>query len=88
MNEEQTREFVKRSRGKCYLKQIKIGDQYIQKAFCTRCPKCGNFTLGVASDGWEICSKFKCDYEREVFTEEELEKITPVNTRDGVVVYE
>ena len=64
-------EFVRQSRGKCYLQKIWINGQYVDKAFCTRCPKCGRGLPGMLSvDGSECC--LKCDYQRQVYSAEEL----------------
>ncbi|MBW4622361.1 MAG: hypothetical protein KME17_23775 [Cyanosarcina radialis HA8281-LM2] len=73
LNPHESHEFVKASRGRCYLRAIKIGDVYVNKAFCNRCPKCDRTLPGMLSnEGHECCLNQKCDYQRQVFTAEEL----------------
>lgn len=66
-------EFAKNSRGRCFVRSVKIGDQWVAKAWCDRCPKCGAGLPGMlANDGSENCIKRDCDYERQVFLPGEL----------------
>lgn len=66
-------EFARTSRGRCFVRSVKIGDQWVAKAMCDRCPKCGAGLPGMlANDGFEYCLKSSCDYHRQVFTTSEL----------------
>lgn len=66
-------EFARNSRGRCFVRSVKIGDRYVAKCFCNRCPKCGaNLPSMLATDGSENCIARDCDYQRQVFSPEEL----------------
>ena len=69
------------------MQQVKIGDSYVQKALCRRCPHCGNWVIGLSVDGIESCIK-NCGYERKVFTDEECEYVGFLNAGGDVIIYQ
>ncbi|MFB8793167.1 MAG: hypothetical protein U7126_02790 [Microcoleus sp.] len=66
----------KYARHGAYLRQINIGGVWVTKCFLRRCPKCGKTLLGMLSvDGIEQCVESRCDYQRTVYTADELKLI-------------